>query len=331
MNNRRKLVFALGTAGSFPFAAVSQQPKKIYRIGFVTGRPRLDEQAEAFRQRLRELGYVEGKNLVIEWRFLQGRGDRAQEVAAEFVRLNLDCIAAAGVGPVRAAKQATTSIPIVMINVDADPVELGFVASLARPGGNVTGFTSIAHDLAAKRLELLRELVPNAKRVGMLVGDGANPGPLSAAMAHYRGTESAARKLGMEIRLLALRSPEELEGLFSRMADWRPEVLSVFSASWFVTHRASILDWVARMKLPAMYSSVTHVEHGALMGYSDDGVHRHREVAGYVAKILSGVKPADLPVQQPTKFKLAINLKTAKALGITVPQSIMLRADKVIQ
>jgi putative ABC transport system substrate-binding protein len=165
----------------------------------------------------------------------------------------------------------------------------------------------------------------------MLVGDGANPGPLSAAMAHYRSTESAVRKLRMEIRLLALQSPEELEGLFSRMADWRPEVLSVFSASWFVTHRASLLDWVARMRLPAINSNVTHVEHGALIAYSDDVVHRHREVAGYVAKILSGVKPPDLPVQQPTKFELAINLKTAKALGITIPQSILLRADKVAQ
>ena len=149
-------------------------------------------------------------------------------------------------------------------------------------------------------------------------------------MAHYRGAESAARKLGMEVRLLALKSPDELEGLFDRMADWRPEVLSVFSASWFVTHRASLLDWAARMKIPAMYSSITFAEHGALMAYSDDVVHRHREVAGYVAKILSGVKPAELPVQQPTKFELAINLKTAKALGITIPQSIMLRADKVI-
>ena len=164
---------------------------------------------------------------------------------------------------------------------------------MARPGGNVTGFTAIAHDLSAKRLELLKELVPNAKRVGMLVGDGGNPGPLTAAMAHYRGAESAARKLGMEVRLLALKSPDELEGLFDRMADWRPEVLSAFSASWFVTHRASLLDWAGRMKIPAMYSNVTFMEHGALMAYSDDVVHRHREVAGYVAKILSGVKPAD--------------------------------------
>ena len=326
MNNRRRLVMALGAA-TWSLAR-AQQPKKIYRIGYLSGNPGVGEPSdEAFRQRLRELGYVDGKNLVIEWRFLQGRADRAPAVAVELVRLKVDCIAAAGVSYIRAAKQATTSIPIVMINVDADPVELGFIANLARPGGNVTGFTGIAHDLAAKRLELLKELVPNVKRVGMLVN-----GPVGDAQkAHYRGTENAARKLGMEIRLFALKSPDELEGLFSRTADWRPEILSVFSGGWFNNHRARILDWVTRMKLPAIYSNVAYVEHGALIAYSDDQVHRLREVAGYVAKILSGARPADLPVQQPTKFELVLNMKTAKALGLTIPQSILLRVDRVIQ
>ena len=326
MNNRRRLVMALGAA-TWSLAR-AQQPKKIYRIGYLSGNPGVGEPSdEAFRQRLRELGYVDGKNLVIEWRFLQGRADRAPAVAVELVRLKVDCIAAAGVSYIRAAKQATTSIPIVMINVDADPVELGFIANLARPGGNVTGFTGIAHDLAAKRLELLKELVPNVKRVGMLVNAPVG----DAQKAHYRGTENAARKLGMEIRLFALKSPDELEGLFSRPADWRPEILSVFSGGWFNNHRARILDWVTRMKLPAIYSNVAYVEHGALIAYSDDQMHRLREVAGYVAKILSGARPADLPVQQPTKFELAINLKTAKTLGLTLPQSIMVRADKVIE
>jgi putative ABC transport system substrate-binding protein len=182
------------------------------------------------------------------------------------VRLNLDCIAANGVSNIRAAKQATTSIPSVMTNVDADPVELGFIASPARPGSNVTGFTGIAHDLAAKRLELLKELVPNAKRVGMLVGTTiGGPALTGAGLAHYRGTESAARKLGMEIRLLRVQTPEELERLFGGTVDWRPDVLSVFSGSWFNTHRARIIDWVARMKLPAIYSNVAYVEYGALM------------------------------------------------------------------
>ena len=321
---RRALMLA---TAAWPLAGGAQQSKKVWRIGYLRGTPGIEVTDEAFRQRLRELGFVEGKNLVIEWRFLQGRFDRIPQIAAELVRLKLDCIAASGVAAIRAVKQATASIPIVMITVDADPVELGFVASLARPGGNVTGFTGIAYDLAAKRLELLKELVPNAKRVGMLVGGAVG----DAGNAHYRGTEEAARKLGMEIRLYTLRSPEEFEGLIARNADWRPEILSVFSGGWFNSHRSRLIAWVASMKLPTIYSSITFVEHGALIAYSDDPEHRLREVADYVAKILSGVRPADLPVQQPTKFRLAINLKTAKALDLAVPQSIMLRADRIVQ
>lgn len=327
---RRQVLASLTLGFTLP-SALAQQPKKIYRVGYLSGRPGSDAREEAFRQRLRELGYVDGKNLFIEWRFLQGRADRAPAAAAELVRLNVDCIVATGVGYIRAAKQASASIPIVMGNVDADPVELGFIASLARPGGNITGFTGIGHDLAAKRLELLKELVPNAKRVGVLVRGSGAPGPLSAAMAHYRGTEIAARKLGMEIRLFALQSPEELEGLFSRPTDWRPEVLSFFFGSWGATHRARINDWVARMKLPAIWSGVESVEAGALMAYSDDPVHRLRGVAEYVAKILSGAQPSNLPVQQPTKFELVVNMKTAKALGLTIPQTILIRVDRIIE
>jgi putative ABC transport system substrate-binding protein len=330
MKIRRRTLLLAATV--WPFAATGQQAKKIHRIGYLTAQPGIGEREEAFRQRLRELGYVDGKNLVIEWRFLQGRSERAPAAAAELVRLDVDCIAAAGVSNIRAAKQATALIPIVMTNVDADPVELGFVASLARPGGNVTGFTGIAHDLAAKRLELLKELVPSAKRVGMLVGTTTGgPLPTGAGLAHYRGTEDAARKLGMDIRLVRVQTPEELDTMFARSGDWRPDVLSVFSGSWFANHSAKILAWVASMKLPAMYSSTEFVSSGALMGYSDDPVQRLREVAEYVAKILSGVRPADLPVQQPTKFQLAINLRTAKALGLTIPQSILLRVDRIIQ
>lgn len=324
---RRGILIALGAAAlTAPLNATAQQPKKTYRIGYLGGGG-LTGQQEAFRERLRELGYAEGRNLVIDWRSTQGRADDAPKLAKELVGLNVDCIVANGVAPVRAAKQATTSIPIVMSNVDADPVELGFIASLARPGGNVTGFTGIAHDLAGKRLELLRELVPNAKRVGMLVA-----APIGDAQkAHYRGTESLARMLGIEVRMFPPRSPEELEKLIPANAEWRPQILSVFSGSWFGYHRARIVDWVAKMKLPAIYSNAENVELGGLMSYSDDGVERHREAAGYVAKILSGVRPADLAVQHPTKFYLAINLKTAKALSITIPHSILLRADRVIE
>ena len=233
MRQRRTLLVA---AAAWPLAAFSQQAKKVYRVGYLSGGPGIEPRDEGFRQRLRELGYVEGKNLVIEWRFTQGQVGRAPEFAAELVRLKVDCIAAQGVAHIRAAKQATRSIPIVLTTVDADPVEMGFVASLARPGGNVTGFTGIAYDLAGKRLELLRELVPTAKRVGMLVAAPVG----DAQKAHYRGTESAARKLGIEIRLLAPRSPEEFEGLIARNADWRPEVLSVFTGAWFNSHRARV-------------------------------------------------------------------------------------------
>ena len=329
MKHRRRAV--LVAAAAWPFAAAAQQSKKVWRIGFLAGAPQNEAPHEAFRQRLRELGYVEGKNLVIDWRWVLGRPERATELAAELVRLKVDCIAATGVGSIRAAREATRSIPIVMTNVDADPVESVFVESLARPGGNITGFTVIAHDLAAKRLELLKELVPNTRRVGMIVNASTQGVVGDAQKAHYRGTEDAAKKLGIDSRLFALQSIDELEGLFSRTTDWRPDALSFFSGSWFRRHRARIMDWVVRMKLPAVYSNTEFVKNGGLIGYSDDAVHRFREVAEYVAKILSGVRPADLPVQQPTNFQLAINLKTAKALGITVPQSIMLRADKVIQ
>jgi putative ABC transport system substrate-binding protein len=321
---RRALVLTMAT---WPFTVNGQQAKQNYRIGYLSGGPGLSRFSEVFRERLRELGFAEGKNLTILWRFSAGRPDRAAELAMELVRLNVDCIATNGVSYVRAAKQATQSIPIVMINMDADPVELGFVASLARPGGNITGFIGIAPELAGKRLELLKEVVPSAKRLGMLLGAPVG----DAQKAHYRGTENAARRLGMEIRLFVLQTPEDLEGLFTRTADWRPDILSVFSGTWFSTHRTKIIDWVGRMKLPAIYSSQEAVDSGGLMSYSDDPLRRTRDAAAYVAKILSGTRPSDLPVQQPTKFELVINLKAAKALGVTFPQTVMLRADRVIE
>src|SRR5262245_3118611 len=221
MSNRRRLIVALGTAGSFPFAALSLQPKKIYRIGYVSTSSRMEARDEAFRKRLGELGYVDGKNVVIEWRFTEGVANRTDGIVAALMRVNVDCIVTTGVSSVLGATRATERIPIVMATIDADPVELGLIASLGRPGGNVTGFTGIAYDLAGKRLELLRELVPSAKRVGMLV-----PAPVTEpAKAHYLGTETAARKLGMSIRLFAPRSVEELEGLIAPNADWRPEIL----------------------------------------------------------------------------------------------------------
>jgi putative ABC transport system substrate-binding protein len=321
---RRNLMLA---ASAWPFAATAQQPKKIYRIGFLSSGPGIEAREEAFRQRLRELGYADGQNLVIEWRFVGGKIDRYPQFAAELVRLKLDCIVAVGVSAVRFSKEATQTIPIVIATIDADPVALGFVASLARPGGNVTGFTGIAYDLAGKRLELLKDLVPKATRLAVLVPAGRG----DAQRAHLQGTEAAARKLGMQIQMLEPRGPEELESVFDAARSARAEVLSVLTLSWFNSHREKIVKLAADHRLPAIYANVAFVGIGGLMHYSADLVQQWREVAGYVAKVLSGAKPADLPVQQPTKLELAINKKTAKALGLTFPQTILLRADRVIE
>ena len=305
----------------------AQQLKKIYRIGYLSTGPGIEPRDEAFRQRLGELGYVDGKNTTIEWRFYQGVLERSSGLAAELVRLKVDCIVATGVSSIRAAKQATDTIPIVMATIDADPVELGFIASLARPGGNVTGFTAIAYELAGKRLELIKELVPKATRAAMLVGsrDG------DAHRAHLKGTEIAASKLGMQLQVLGAAGPEELDAMASRAREGRAEVLSVVAIAWMNSHRDRIVKFAADLRLPAIYTNPVFLPMGGLISYAADRVHQNREAAGYVARILSGAKPAELPVQQPTKFELAVNMKAAKALGITIPQTILVRADRVVE
>ena len=327
MIKRRALLLA---ATAWPLAPAAQQSKKLYRIGFMSNGPGIEADEEAFRQRLRELGYSDGQNVSIEWRFSQGVQERHVKFAAELVRLNVDCIVASGANTIGVALNATRTIPIVMRNIDADPVALGYIASLARPGGNVTGFTAIAHELAGKRLELLKDLAPNATRVAVLV-----PRPVQgrgeAVRAHVDGARAAARKLGMQVHLLDPRVPEELASVFEAARHARAEVLSVSAIGWINSHREKIVKLAADARLPAIFSNPDFSVLGGLMSYSDDGVHRNREVAGYVAKILSGTKPADLPVQHPTKFELAVNLKTAKSLGVTIPQTIMLRADRVIR
>jgi putative ABC transport system substrate-binding protein len=213
----------------------------------------------------------------------------------------------------------------VFPTIDGDPVEDGLVASLARPGGNVTGFTGIAYDLAGKRLELLKDLVPKATCVGLL---SAGPG---VASGQLRGTEAVARKLGIQVQVLTARGPDELESITSSLRDNRPEALSVVGTLWINSHRERVIAFIEKHKLPAIYSNDSFVPIGGLMSYAADQAHQFGEAAGYVARILAGAKPTDLPVQQPTKFELVVNMKTAKALGITIPQSIMLRADRVIQ
>ena len=321
---RREFMIA---AAAWPFAAIAQQTKKPYRIGWMSNGPGLESDHEIFRQRLRELGYVDGKNVVIEWRFSQGVPESHLKFAAEFVRLNVDCIVANGAVTVGTALKATKTIPIVMANIDADPVALGYIASLARPGANVTGFTAIAHELAGKRLELLKDLVPDATRVAVLAPAGRG----AAATAHVEGARAAAHRLGMQVQLLEARGPADLERVFDAARGARADVLSVSSLAWMNSHRERIAKLTADARLPAIFSNPNYPELGGLMSYTDDPVHRLREVAGYVAKILSGTKPADLPVQHPTKFQLTVNLKTSRALGITIPQTILVRADRIIQ
>ncbi len=281
---------------------------------------------EAFRQGLRGLGWVEGQNIVIEYRSAEGRYDRLPDLAADLVRLKVDIIAAAGTAATTAAKNATRAIPIVMIGV-GDPVGLELIASLARPGGNVTGLTfSVGMETAGKGLELLKEALPKVRRVAVLTNP-ANPGqPLA-----LKNVKAAARSLGMQLQLLEARGPDEFDGTFAAMAKERVGALLVVSEAMFNIHRVRLADLAARNKLPSMHGFREDAEAGGLMSYGPDLADLCRRSATYVDKILKGAKPGDLPVEQPTKFELVINLKTAKALGLTIPASVLSRADQVIE
>jgi len=326
--NRRAFIAGVVSVLGVPLAGEAQQPGKVPRVGFLGPRSRSDgtPYLDAFLQGLRELGWVEGQNIAIEYRFAEGRLDRLAALAAELVRLKVDVILAASTPPAVAAKSATSTIPIVMAT-SADPVELGLVASLARPGGNVTGLSfSVALDVVGKELELLKETVPKVRRVAVL-WNPANPGN-TLAMKTLRNT---ARSLSVQLQLLEARSPNEFEAAFAAMAREGAGALLVVPDSIFGLHRARLQDLAAKSRLPAMYGLREHTEAGGLMSYAVDLRDSFRRSATYVDKILKGAKPADLPVEQPTKFKLVINLKTAKALGLTIPQSVLLRADEVLQ
>jgi putative tryptophan/tyrosine transport system substrate-binding protein len=327
MNNK---IIALALGALFFALCVSaeaQQSKKVYRIGYLSPRLGIEARDEAFRESMGELGYVEGQNLQIEWRFAKGKNSLLPELASDLIRSRADCIVAFGVAAIRAVKQLSDAIPIVMGTIDADPVELGLVASLARPGGNITGFTGIAYDIAGKRLELLKETVPKAARAAIFVAstDGIT------AQAHLSATEVAARALKMQLQVLDVRKPEGLDNAFQMARKGRVEVLSVVMTSWINSHRPRIVKLAANTGLPAMYSSPDAVLEGGLMSYAADPVAQTRRAATYVAKILKGTKPADLPVQQPTKFEFIVNLKAAKQIGLTVPPNVLARADRVIR
>ncbi len=323
------VALALGLLAA-SLAADAQQPTKVYRIGVLTNAPPTDPGVGrlwgAFAEEFRERGYIEGQNFVIERRWTEGRVERSPSLAAELVGRKVDLIVAVGNVNVLAAKQATSTIPIVMVYV-SNPVEGGLVASLARPGGNVTGVTFVAGpEIVGKHLELLKEAVPNLSRVAVLSN------PASALYAGYlRETRAAGRVLRVALQFYEVRDPNELKGAFTAMTKARAGALLVLPHPFTFANARRIADLAAKSRLPAVFAFRESVEAGGLMAYAANAPDMFRRAATYVDKIFKGAKPADLPVEQPTKFELVINLKTAKALGLTIPQSVLIRADEVIQ
>jgi putative ABC transport system substrate-binding protein len=325
-SRRRQFLIASGALLAAPIAH-AQQPGKVYRIGYLqgtsaTGSPHL---AQAFRERLRDHGWIDGKNMVIEYRFAAGKFDRLPALAADLVRQRVDVIAAGPTPAAVAAKNATAMIPIVMANVGI-PVELGLVASLARPGGNVTGLSFTAStEMTGKGLQLLTDAVPTARRVAIL-SNPANP-----AHTGLSDVQKVAERLRVQLQRLEASDPSQFDGAFAAIAKERTDALLVVADGMFILHRARLADLAAKHRIPTMYGIRENVEAGGLISYGPDIADIWRRAADYVDKILKGAKPADLPVEQPTKFELVVNIRTAKALGITIPQSVLLRADRVIE
>jgi putative tryptophan/tyrosine transport system substrate-binding protein len=303
------------------------QQKKIPRIGFLGAASVSANSAriEAFRQGLRELGYVEGKNILVEYRYADGKPDRLPALAAELVGLKVDVIVSGGASATGPAKETTSTIPIVMTN-DPDPVRSGFIASLARPGGNVTGVSAFTTELSGKRLELLTEVVPRLSRVAVL-GFSRNPDNDQAV----RETQLAAGAFRVQLQYLDVSGPSEIETVFRAASKGRAEGVLLLSGSVFILQRKQITALAAKIRLPAMYSRNEYVEDGGLMSYATSLKDLSRRAATYVDKILKGAKPAELPVEQPTKFELLINLKAAKQIGLTIPPNVLARADRVIK
>jgi putative ABC transport system substrate-binding protein len=312
---------------SVAFPAEAQQTKKVPRVGYLIGASPSASLArtEAFRQGLLDLGYVEEKNIVIEWRYAEGKPDHLPTLAAELVRLKVDVIVTSGGAPTRSAKEATVTIPIVMAQ-DLDPVGNGFVASLARPGGNITGLSSLAPEISGKRLELLKEIVPKLLRVAVL-GSSTNPGNAQS----LKETELVAKAFGVQLQSIDVLDPKDIEAAVRAASKGRAEAVLVLASLVLNSQRKQIAELTVKSRLPAIYYAPEWVEDGGLMSYGVSFTDLYRRAATYVDKILKGAKPADLPVEQPTKFELVINLKAAKQIGLTIPQSVLYRADKVIK
>jgi ABC-type uncharacterized transport system substrate-binding protein len=329
---RREFIAIVGGAAAWPRAARTQQPQKVPRIGFLTtGSLAASESLavfDALRQGLRERGYVEGQNIVIEVRGAGGKIDRFPALARELVALKVDVIVASNTLAARALQQATTTIPIV-VAIMADPIRDGLVASLARPGGNATGLTFIGPELLPKRVALLKETLPNASRVAALWHPGAYGERTTSAMV--KETEAEARRLGLHLRLVAVQGPDELDRAFSTFAAERADAVIVFPSPMLFTYRKRIVELATNQRLPTITMNKEFAELGALISYGASVTDLHRRSAIYVDKILKGAKPADLPIEQPTKFEMVINLKTAAALRLTIPQTILLQADELIE
>ena len=319
------IAFALVVGGA---VVEAQQTKRVPRIGYLSSNSlgAMSTRTEAFRQGLRELGYVEGKNIVIEYRYAEGKIDRLPDLAAELVRLNVDVLVSGGGNSATLAlKQATTLIPVVMM-FGSDPVAAGIVSSLARPGGIVTGLTSITGDLSGKRLELLTETILKLSRVAVLY-DSGDP----AKIAEFKETQIAAGGLGVQIQSLEVRSTQEIERAFKSTTSWKANALIVLQTVITSGNHKQIAELATKNRLPTMFSESQFIETGGLMSYGPSYNDLSRRAAVYVDKILKGAKPADLPVEQPKKFEFIINLKTAKQIGLTIPPNVLARADKIIR
>lgn len=326
--SKRIFCFALGALLlALSLAAEAQQPGKLTRIGILElASPSASAHGhKAFQQGLRELGYVEGKNVILEYRYADGKLDLLSELAADLVRLKVDAIVTRSTAPIPAAKNASKTIPIVFATAGA-PVEDGLVSSLARPGGNVTGLTLLSPELDGKRLELLKEAFPNVTRVAFLWTVGSAREDL-----RFREAEAVAKTLGLRLQSLRVTGSDDFEKVFEAARNAGAQALTLVPSPLLATHRGLIFDFAAKNRLPAMYSTSDFVEAGGLMSYGVDLLDNWRRAATYVDKILKGAKPADLPVEQPRKFELVINLKAAKQIGLTIPPNVLVRADKVIK
>jgi putative ABC transport system substrate-binding protein len=325
--HRRDFLKGLATFLAAPLAAEAQPTGKLYRIGFLGNSTAALEAnlVGPFREGLRDLGYVEGQNIVIEYRWAEGKYERFPALISEMLARKVEVIVTAGTPASLAVKKATNSIPLVMVAV-GDPVGSGLVASLARPGGNLTGLVSIAPDLEGKRLELLTEVIPKLSQVAFLLN------PANAFhVTSEKEARAAAKALRLKVEFVAVRAESEFDRAFQAISSQRPGALVMLADRLFLHHRARIVDFAARYRLPTVYAYTELVEAGGLMSFGPSYPGMHRRAAYFVDRILKGVKPGDLPMEQPTKFDLVINLKTAKALGLTIPQSVLLRATELIQ